>query len=172
VNILDIIIFAVFLIGFALGYKDGIVRKIIGIVGLALAIYLSAKYAESFGNILARMTNIENYFAKIISALLIFFTIITVFSLIKRVVHPFDKVNNLINQLLGAVIGSAQLLFFLSAVFFILSMFGLPQDSTTKGSVFYKTIYNVLPETVNLLNDYTPEPKKFFDNYSKEDNPL
>jgi len=51
-------------------------------------------------------------------------------------------------------------------------MFGLPQESTTNGSAFYKTIYNVLPETVNLLNDYTPEPKKFFDNYSKGNNPL
>lgn len=171
-NILDIIIFAVFLIGFALGYKDGIIRKIIGLIGLALAIYLSAKYAESFGNVLSQITNIENYFAKIIGAVILFFFIIGVFALIKRLVQPFDKVNNLINQLLGAVVGSAQLLFFLSAIFFILSMFGLPQESTTKGSAFYKTIYNILPETVNFLNDYTPAPKKFFDNYSNGNNPL
>lgn len=171
-NILDIIIFAVFLVGFALGYKDGIVRKIIGLIGLGLAIFLSARYAEIVGHLLASSTNMESYFSKILAALLIFFFIIAVFALLKRLVHPFDKVNNLINQLLGAVVGAAQLLFFLSAIFFILSMFSLPNESTTKGSAFYKTVYNILPETVNLLNDYTPAPKNFFDNYSKENNPL
>ncbi len=171
-NILDIIIFAIFLIGFALGYKDGIIRKLIGLAGLALAIYLSAKYAESFGNTLADVTGLEIYFAKIIGAIILFFAIIITFSLIKRIIHPFDKVNNFINQLLGAIVGAAQLLFFLSAVFFILSMFGLPQESSTKGSLFYKTVYNILPETVNFLNDYTPAPKKFFENYSKGNYPL
>jgi len=171
-NFLDIIILAVFLIGFALGYKDGLIRKLIGLVGLALAIYLAAKYAESFGRTLANLTGLEIYFAKIIAGILLFFGIVSIFSFIKRVIHPFDKVNNFINQLLGAIVGAAQLLFFLSAVFFILSMFGLPEDSSTKGSLFYKSVYNILPETVNLLNDYTPEPKKFFENYSKGNNPL
>lgn len=171
-NILDIIIFAVFLIGFALGYKDGIIRKLIGLVGLALAIYLAAKYAESVGIALANLIGLEIYFSKIIAGIFLFFVIISIFSFIKRIIHPFDKVNNLINQLLGAIVGSAQLLFFLSAVFFILSMFGLPEESSTKDSLFYKSVYNILPETVNLLNDYTPAPKIFFDNYSKENSPL
>jgi membrane protein required for colicin V production len=171
-NFLDIIILAVFLIGFALGYKDGLIRKLIGLVGLALAIYLAAKYAESFGRTLANLAGLEIYFAKIIAGILLFFAIVSIFSFIKRVVHPFDKVNNFINQLLGAIVGTAQVLFFLSAVFFILSMFGLPEDSSTEGSLFYKSVYNILPETVNFLNDYTPEPKKFFENYSKGNNPL
>ncbi|MCH7827724.1 MAG: CvpA family protein [Bacteroidetes bacterium] len=171
-NILDIIIFAVFLIGFALGYKDGLIRKLIGLVGLALAIYLAAKYVEPVGKTLANLTGLEIYFSKIIAGIFLFFVIISIFSFIKRVIHPFDKVNNFINQLLGAIVGSAQLLFFLSAVFFILSMFGLPEESSTKGSLFYRTVYNILPETVSLLNDYTPAPKKFFDNYSKGNSPL
>ena len=171
-NILDIFILAVFLIGFALGYKDGIIRKLIGLVGLALAIFISAKYAESFGKTLANVLGLEIYFSKIIGAIILFFLIIGIFSLIKRVIHPFDKVNNLINQLLGAIVGAAQLLFFLSAVLFILSMFGLPNEPTTKGSLFYRSVYNILPDTINLLNDYTPEPKKFFENYPKGNNPL
>ena len=171
-NILDIIIFAVFLVGFALGYKDGIIRKIIGLAGLALAIYLAAKYTEALGGIISNIIGLEIYFAKIIGGITVFFTVVIIFSFIKRIIHPFDKVNNFINQLLGGIVGSAQLLFFLSAVFFILSMFGIPQESSTKGSLFYKSVYNILPETVNLLNDYTPEPKKFFENYSKGNNPL
>lgn len=171
-NILDIIIFAIFLIGFALGYKDGIIRKIIGLTGLALAIYLTAKYAESFGGLVANITGLDIYFSKIVAAIILFFAIIIIFSFIKRIVHPFDKVNNLINQLLGAIVGAAQLLFFLSAVFFILSMFGLPQETSTKGSLLYKTVYNILPETVNLLNNYTPAQKRFFENYSKGNNSL
>ena len=171
-NFLDIIIFAVFLIGFALGYKDGLIRKLIWLVGLALAIYLAAKYVEPFGTTLASLLGLEIYFSKIIAGIFLFFVIVSIFSLIKRVIHPFDKVNNFINQFLGAIVGSAQLLFFLSAVFFILSMFGLPEESSTKGSLFYKSVYNILPETVNLLNDYTPAPKKFFETYSKGNNPL
>ena len=72
-NILDIIIFAIFLIGFALGYKDGIIRKIIGLAGLAIAIYFSAKYAESFGKLVSNVTGLEIYFSKIVGAIILFF---------------------------------------------------------------------------------------------------
>jgi len=40
-NYIDYILIAIILIGFILGYKDGLVRKVIGLLGLVVAIFLA-----------------------------------------------------------------------------------------------------------------------------------
>ncbi len=66
-NYIDYILIGVVLVGFILGYKDGLVRKIIGLLGLITAIYIAVTYSETLGEYLSPMFNDENYLAKIIS---------------------------------------------------------------------------------------------------------
>ena len=110
-NLLDIIIILIIFIGFILGFKDGFIRKLIGLIGFGLGIFLSIKFADSLGKILEKLFGIEFYLSEIIAGILIFLFIIFLSSVIKRVVHPFDKVNNLINQITGGIIGAIQILF-------------------------------------------------------------
>ena len=93
-------------------------------------------------------------------------------ALIKRWVHPFDKVNNFINQLLGGAIGAIQILFFLSAVFFLLKVFDVPGKSTSNSSLFYSKTYDLLPATIDYLNNYTPKAKEIFKDYINEKDTL
>jgi membrane protein required for colicin V production len=164
-NLLDIIIIAIVIIGFILGYKDGFVRKIIGLIGLALAIYLAVKYSAVFGNMIVTWFGIEFYLSQIIAGVLIFFAVIAIFSIIKRIVHPFDKVNNFINQIVGGFVGAIQILFFLSAVFFLLNIFNAPSKKAKDGSLLYKDVYNIIPVTVDYLNSFTPKTKEFIKDY-------
>ena len=167
-NLIDIIIIVVAAVGFILGFKDGFVRKIIGLVGFAAAIFLAVKFAISFGKIIVNITGIEIYLSEIIGGIIIFFSVIFLFSIIKRLVHPFDKVNNLINQILGGVVGTIQILFFLSAIFFLMNIFNAPSKEATKKSIFYKKIYNIIPLTIDYLNSYTPKTKELIKNYINE----
>ena len=164
-SVLDIIIIVVVLIGFILGYKDGFVRKIIGLVGFALGIYLAIKFSVELGRAIERIFGIEFYLSQIIAGITIFFLIILVFAIIKRLVHPFDKVNNLINQLLGGFFGAIQILFFLSAVFFLLNVFNVPSKESAQASMFYKKVYSILPATVNYISNYTPKTKEIIKDY-------
>ena len=164
-NPVDLIIVATVLVGFILGYKDGFVRKLIGIIGFALAIISVAVLKDDIGRLIESIFGMEFYLAEIFGAVLIFFTIILIFTLLKRVIHPFDKVNNLINQLIGGVVGVIQLLYFLSAVFLLLNVFDIPGESAKSESAFYSDTYQIIPVTIEFLTNYTPETKEIFEEY-------
>ncbi len=163
--IFDIIIVITLLIGFILGYKDGFVRKLIGLIGFAIAITLAILFAAPVGRFLESATSIEFYLAEIIGGVSLFILIMILISILKRVVHPFDKVNNLINQLLGGAFGFIQVLFFLSAVFVILKIFDIPNEDTAKSAIIYPSVYKVLPATIDYLQQYTPDSRKIIKDY-------
>ena len=102
-NPIDIIVIIAVVAGFILGFKDGFIRKLIGIVGFVLAVVAVVFLSAKLGLFIESLFRIEYYLAEIIGGLIIFFSIITIFVFLKRVVHPFDKVNNLINQIVGGI---------------------------------------------------------------------
>ncbi len=167
-NILDLIIVIVALVGFVLGFKDGFVRKLIGLIGFGLGIYLAVKFASILGKYIEKTFAIEFYLSQIIAGIMIFLAVILIFAIIKRLVHPFDKVNNWINQLLGGFFGAVQILFFLSAVFFLMNIFNAPSKKITQKSYLYPKVYNIIPDTINYLNDYTPKAKEMIKDYINE----
>ena len=167
-SILDIIITITLLIGFILGYKDGFVRKLIGLIGLTIAIYLAVLFASPFGRMIESALGIEFYLSEIIGGAVVFLLIMVVIAIVKRIVHPFDKVNNLLNQILGGAVGFIQILFFLSAVFIIMKIFNLPGESSTKSSLIYQPVYIVIPTTIDYLQRYTPDSRKIIKDYINE----
>ena len=153
------------LIGFILGYKDGFVRKLIGIVGFVLAVFLSIYFASQLGLVIESVFRIEYYFAEIVGGVIIFVAVITIAMILKRVLHPFDMVNNLINQIVGGIVGSIQIIYFLSAIFIILNLFNLPEKQTRDQSILYSPTYKVIPLTIQYLSYYTPQPRKLIEEY-------
>jgi membrane protein required for colicin V production len=164
-NPIDLIIIITILVGFILGFKDGFVRKLIGLIGFGLAIFLAATLKDDLGEMVEYALGIEIYLAQIIGGIAIFFVVILVFTLLKRIIHPFDKVNNLINQIVGGVVGILQLIYFLSAVFLLLNIFDFPGNSAKESSAFYDITYKVIPVTIDFLTNYTPEPKKIINDF-------
>ncbi len=167
-NSIDFIIVVTVLVGFVLGFKDGFVRKLIGLIGFVLAIVVAVLFKAKLGAMIEYAFGIEYYLAEIVGGIAIFFGIILIFTLLKRIVHPFDKVNNLINQIVGGVVGAVQLLYFLSAVFLLLNVFNVPSNSTKKSSAFYEGTYKIIPLTIDYLNDYTPRTKEIIKEYINE----
>lgn len=150
-NYLDYFIIAVALIGFILGFKDGLIRKIIGLTGLALAVILTVNFSDKLAVILTPILNDDDYFAKIIAAVLIFLSTIIAFSILKRIVHPSDKVNKLINQITGGLIGALQIIIFLSGLFIILDLLGYPDKQAKTESLMYESVYNIIPGFINFI---------------------
>ncbi|NNG26403.1 MAG: CvpA family protein [Ignavibacteriaceae bacterium] len=167
-NSIDLIIIVGVLIGFILGFKDGFIRKLIGVLGFALAILTAAFFAGKIGAIVEVAFGIEFYLAEIIGGVALFFGVILVFTLLKRIIHPFDRVNNIINQIVGGAVGVLQVLFFLSAVLLILNIFELPDKSVKKSSAFYDRTSELLPLTIDYLSNYTPDSKQIIEDYINE----
>lgn len=171
-NVIDLIIIAVVLVGFVLGYKDGFLRKLIGFVGFVLAIIFAALFKDEFGLFIERSFDIEYYFAEILAGILIFFTTILIFSILKRIIHPFDKINSLVNKLVGGVVGGFQILFFLSAIFLFLDIFDFPEKQTKQKSMFYETTYSIVPGVFNMIKGYTPDTEKIIKDFINEKDTL
>ncbi len=150
-NFIDYIIIVIVLVGFLLGFKDGLVRKIIGLIGLILGVVLAYKFAGPLGRFLNSFFNHDEYLSNVIAGILIFLTVVLIASVLKRVVHPVDKVNRLLNQTLGGVIGAVQITFFVSAVLLFLNVFQVPNGYQRSGSLTYNFVSNLIPKTVGLL---------------------
>jgi membrane protein required for colicin V production len=164
-NYIDIIIVVAVAIGFLLGFKDGFVRKLVGIIGFIAAVTVALLFSSFFGRLIESTLGIEFYLAEIMGALLLFIAIMIVTTILKRVIHPFDKVNNLINQLVGGFVGILQLLFFMSAIFLLLNIFDFPDKKTQRSSVFYKYTYGFIPTSIDFIKDYTPSTEDVIKDY-------
>jgi len=164
-NYLDYIILVVLVIGFILGFKDGLVRKLIGLVGLILAVFLVIEFSVLVGLYIAPFFNDEVYLAEIIAGIIIFFTTILVVSIIKRIVHPIDKVNKFINQILGGISGTLQIVFILSAFFLVFNVLRIPSEETKKESLGYKYIYNIIPSIVDLFVGMESNTQEYIQNF-------
>ncbi len=164
-NFIDIIIVIAVAVGFLLGFKDGFVRKIVGIVGFITAVVIAILFSSFVGRIIESTFGIEFYLAEIMAGLFLFIAIMIVTTILKRVIHPFDKVNNLINQLIGGFIGIIQLLFFISAIFLLLNIFNFPDKKTQESSVLYNYAYGFIPSSIDFLKDYTPSTEDVIKDY-------
>ena len=139
------------IIGFLLGFKDGLVRKIIGLIGLVIGVILAFQFSGKVGKYLTLFFNNDEYLSSVIAGILIFLVVILIASLIKRVVHPFDKVNRFINQFIGGIIGTVQIAFFLSAVFLFLNIFNFPNINHRNNSCCYNFVLDLIPKSIEII---------------------
>ena len=164
-NYIDYIILILLFIGFILGFKDGLVRKIIGLMGLILGIAIALEYATDLGKLLAPVFNDELYLSEIIAGILLFLVSILLASVIKRLVHPRDKVNKFLNQFLGGLAGTLQITIFISGFLLFLNIFNFPAEADREESFTYQPIYNIIPTAIDLLLENKSEPQGFIKDY-------
>ncbi|NLT51944.1 MAG: CvpA family protein [Ignavibacteria bacterium] len=167
-NYIDYIIIAFVIIAFLLGYKDGLVRKLIGIIGFFVAIYASFKFSKDAAGIISPIFNNDMYLSEIVSGILIFLLVILIVAIIKRIVHPIDKVNRFINQILGGISGSVQAVFFLSALFLVLRIFNYPNDVEKNNSMLFNDIYTIVPTVIDYIIGNDSEKIDLFEDIIKK----
>lgn len=161
-NYIDFILIIFVALGFLLGFKDGLVRKLIGLVGFIIAIAAAFQYSSVLGKLITPLINNEYYLAELIAGMLIFLIGILITSIIKRIIHPVDKVNKFLNQMLGGLAGGIQMCFFISIALLLLNIFNIPKNESKESSFFYNKAYNLVPATVKLFLGDQAKVKNFF----------
>lgn len=141
------------------------VRKIIGLLGFILAIILSIQYSDEGAKIIAPIFSEEYYLSEIVSGVLIFILVVLITAVIKRVVHPLDKVNKFLNQLTGGITGAIQIVFFISGFLLFLNIFKIPSDEDRNESFLYLKTYNIIPSSIELILGAESDAMKFFQDF-------
>ncbi|MBK7867386.1 MAG: CvpA family protein [Ignavibacteriales bacterium] len=150
-NWIDIVVILLTGASFYLGYKEGFIKKVFDIVGFFLGIFLAIKFAGAIGGVYQSLLGVAEGSAGIIGGvtIFIFFQILT--AIIVKATKIHDKVDHLLNKIVGGFIGATQVIIFLSAIFFFASKLSFPSETTTKGSFLYKTVVGVLPGIIDLI---------------------
>ncbi len=169
-NYVDYIILLFLIVGFILGFKDGIIRKVIGFVGFLLSIFVAVELSSSVGAYLTSFFNNERQVANIVAGIGIFFMAMLIVSILKRILHPVDRVNKFVNQFLGGIAGVIQMIFFVSALLILFSIFNFPNGRAQRKSVLYKPFYNILPITVDFILGSNSNAKQYLNEYIPKQN--
>lgn len=168
-TLLDVVIAIVLIIAVLLGLKDGFVRRMVGTLGIILTIYLMIRFSNPFGEYIFEQFGIELYFASFLAAVFIFFTGFFITAVLKRVIHPFNKFNNVINQLLGGVVSFFQVLFFLSIFLLILRIFNVPSKDTAASSLFYNDVSGFVVYVYDSFGEFTPSTTDYIRSELKQE---
>ena len=139
--------------------------KIIGLIGLILAITLAFELSEPAGLFIAPVFSNDSYLSELVSGILIFIITIFLFSVLKRIVHPLDKVNKFINQFLGGISGTLQMLFFISAFLLLLNIFDIPSQSVKADSSLYGPVQRLIPNTIDFFLGTDTKVKYFIQDF-------
>ncbi len=167
-NYIDFVIIFFLFIGFALGFRDGLIRKVIGLVGLVFGVVLALEFYQKLAIIISPFINDEIYLAEIVAWLFIFIGTIFLASVLKRIIHPLDKVNRFTNQLLGGFSGTLQILFFISGFLLFLNVFNVPSNELKNSSLFYRKAYEVIPVTIDFIIGENSDALNLIENFIEQ----
>lgn len=161
-NWIDIVVVVLTLASFYLGYKEGFIKKVFDVIGFFLGIFLAIKFAAEMGSVYKSLLGVADGSAGIIGGVTIFIFFQVLTTVIVKATKIHDKVNHLINKLVGGVAGAIQIIIFLSAIFFAASKLSFPAEETTKGSYFYSSVKSLLPFIIDAIlpQDEKGETKK------------
>lgn len=150
-NWIDIVVILVTGASFYLGYREGFIKKVFDIVGFFLGIFLAIKFAGAVGGVYKSLLGVADGSSGIIGGvtIFIFFQILTMVIVKATKIH--DKVDHILNKIVGGIIGAVQVIIFLSAILFFTSKLSFPSEKTTKESFLYTGVVKVLPGIIDVI---------------------
>lgn len=164
---LDYVIIGFLIIGFLLGFKDGLLKKILSLLGFIVAIiaaiYLSPKVRPFFIDALNFSPKTSLY----VSIILIFLLFFILSKIVVKLFKPQNSVLGFIDRLIGGIIGIFQLGLLLSALLIILNFFEYPTQEEKKQIKYYSLVYNLIPSTFKFVERIFPESNIVFDSLNQ-----
>jgi len=161
-NVLDIIILILLCLSIYNGIRDGMIKGAFLLIGAILGLLIATKYSVAILPIFMNLFGIDVTMAKVISYIVIFFS---VGFLIKLIHNLFIKNSHLLgfwDKLIGGFFGLFESCILLSLIFVLLSLFDFPSEKLTSNSILYNKIYHFAPSVFNYLKVIFPNTDFFF----------
>lgn len=175
-NVFDLVVFLALFAAFLLGFMQGTIRRLLGILSMVFAFFLAANLKEPLGDFLGReWEQFPPQYGEMIGFLAIFAAAVIASSLVIQgtynKVSLFEKYEWL-DEILGGSLGVFQAVMFLTFVVIILDSYfllGLPKDidelpflrtfwetltASGTGDILHQTI---IPRVVDIFGLLLPE---------------
>ncbi len=161
---MEILIYAVLLVGAIIGFRQGAFKQIANFVGVIAGLAIAATLYQQFGDMLADKAGTSSSFGRLIAFVLIVIIVPVILGWVASLLTVFfKKLNiNFINRLIGALIGVVSYGLILSIALnlydFISSNAGFkPQKLSQRPSIYYQVkqaTQIVIPDVI-IVTDST-----------------
>lgn len=170
-EILDIIVLVLLVIGLITGMKDGLVKRVLGLVGLVAGLIIGKKIYLSVAEKLMPFLGMSEKTTQIIAFALILIIVPLIFSLIAWLIGNMLKTAGLgwVNRLLGGIIGIITNALFVGLIFVGIESFDTHEVMLSKekkeASLFFYPLYQ---STGLLIKDVRTQIERWKEAHAEE----
>lgn len=140
------------------GYKTGILRQTIAILGWFVAFVLALQLMQPAGRALVVSLPVDENLAPLVGFLIVLVAVRLVLFIARQAAESLLEAFRLsfVNRLGGALFGAFQGILVISLLFLVLSYVGAPAPATRRASAAYGPVAAALPETWDALAEHVP----------------
>jgi uncharacterized membrane protein required for colicin V production len=154
--ILPLIVFAV------LGFRDGMVRKLVAIASVIAAMFIAQTFQYDLGKVLRSELNVDPASAPVQAYYLIFIGIILMQSLLYRLLAKGYKIGGIADRIIGSALGLFQGMLIFSVILVMFSLQGIPSKKVSRESRLYGVLISIAPRITDIATTALPEVKESF----------
>jgi membrane protein required for colicin V production len=176
-NLLDVFILLMVLVFAIQGYRNGIVREVLTIVGVIFAVFIAFQYMNELAEMLMPYFDQPEDVITLISGLIMFTAtfvlVLTIAFLIRKFLELIKL--NIINRIFGSIFGGLKSAIAVSAILLLFAGFGIPGDETRNDSLTYPYIIQLAPAAFNMVAAAIPGTENFVNRIEEtldETNPI
>jgi membrane protein required for colicin V production len=155
--LLDLLIGIPILFFILIGFRDGIVRKLVAIVVLIAALVLAQIYMRDVGNLIAGNKSVDKESSSTYGFLIIYFGLFIIQSLFYKFVTKSYKIGGFSDRIGGLVLGFFEGALIVSSLLYIFAFSNTPSYRTKHDSRFYKSVVNIAPVILDFTSTSGPE---------------
>ncbi len=164
---LDLLLVSPLIIFTLMGLRDGIVRKLVGIGGIVLGLFLAQGFMHDLTDFLTSAAGSTQQGSPGLSFSVIFFTVTLATSIIYRLVSGNYKIGGVADRVLGMALGFVQGALLVSSILFMMAFSGSPSRRTAEESRLYKPLVNLAPQILDLGAELGPGAVKNIEELTK-----
>lgn len=193
-NIIDIIIILILLMGGVIGFKNGVIRQTVSFVGFFIVVILSYFLKDfvsvilykfvpffSFSGSLAGVTTLNILIYEVIAFLLVYVILMAIYHFIVRVTRivetilKFTVILGIPSKLLGMVVGFIEtyIMVFIGLYCLSLPIFQIPMmnESGVRNTMLNHTpgLSSAVSKSLNVVNEFADLKEKYKDTTNKNE---
>jgi uncharacterized membrane protein required for colicin V production len=155
--ILDFLIGIPMLFFILLGFRDGVVRKLVAIIVLIAGLYLGQIYMYDLGQFLSENGWVQSTNPSAYGFLTIFLGMAILQGLLYKFIAKGYKIGGFADRVGGLILGFVEGALFISSLLFIFALSGFPSRETKRDARLYKPIVNLAPQILDFTSNLNPE---------------
>ena len=168
-NALDIIILVVTALGAVVGYGRGLIRQVLGLVGLVCAFAIGYAYMELVAEWFVDTFDLSKDIAPVAGFVVVFAGVNLVFLLVSRFLQSLVGILKLgfFNRILGGALGVVTAGLMLSTLFYVLSYVNMPPQAWQDESSFYTEVYDLVPRAWDFATQHMPQLEELSERFEE-----